>query len=284
MEAYPHLRIGREQPVTKKRSGTFRPPPPPEDLPAHARKLQKSLATSIEAAGQDIGGFDDRPLFKLKVGTLPPEQIEQAFPGVEIVSQEDGGYALAFADKAALDEFEARLSQLADGKTPKYANILYALEAFDHWTPEDRMGWALRREGPPAQEPFILDVELWPLGRRDEREAMTTAFNAWLAKEEAVILDRINAEDLVAYRLNTSRKQAEALLKHRDVRAADLPPRLGLELGVMQLDIQEVAQSAPPTNVPLVAILDSGIAEGHPLLAPALGDAQGFLLPDKSVP
>jgi len=30
----------------------------------------------------------------------------------------------------------------------------------------------------------------------------------------------------------------------------------------------------------LVAILDSGIAEGHPLLATALGDAQGFLFPD----
>ncbi|MEQ6342837.1 MAG: S8 family peptidase [Gammaproteobacteria bacterium] len=282
MDVYPHLRIEREQPVKQKRPGQ----PPrfsrPVDLPAHARKLQKSLATSIEEAGKDIGGFDNRPLFKLKVGALPPEQIEQAFPGVEVVSQEDGGYALAFADKAALDEFEARLSQLADGKTPKYANILYALEAFDHWTPEDRMGWALRRDGLPTQEPFILDVELWPLGRRDEREAMTTAFNAWLVKEGAVILDRINAEDLVAYRLKTSREQAEALLRHRDVRAADLPPRLGLELGVMHLDIQEVTQSAPLANAPFVAVLDSGIAEGHPLLAPALGDAQGFLLPDKA--
>ncbi|MGB4856688.1 MAG: S8 family peptidase, partial [Candidatus Dechloromonas phosphoritropha] len=263
------------------RPGTFRPPPPPADLPAHARKLQKSLTTSIEEAAKDIGGFDNRTLFKLKVGTLPPEQIEQGFPGVEVVSQENGGYALAFVDKSALDEFEARLSQLADGKSPKYANILYALEAFDHWTPEDRMGWALKREGLPTQEPFVIDVELWPLGRRDEREAMTTAFSVWLAKEGAAILDRINVEDFVAYRLRLSRKQAEALLKHRDVRAADLPPRLGLELGIMQLDIQEVSQSAPPADAPLVAVLDSGIAEGHPLLAPALGDAQGFLLPDK---
>ena len=70
--------------------------------------------------------------------------------------------------------------------------------------------------------------------------------------------------------------------RHRDVRAADLPPRWGLELGLMQLDIQEVTQSAPLVNAPFVAVLDSGIAEGHPLLAPALGDAQGFLLPDKA--
>ncbi len=236
----------------------------------------------MEEAGKDIGGFDDRPLFKLKVGTLPPEKIEQGFPGVEVVSQEDGGYALAFADKTALDEFEARLSQLADGMIPKYANILYALEAFDHWASEDRMGWALRREGLPAQEPFILDVELWPLGRRDERAAMISAFNAWVEEEGSEVLDRINAEDFVAYRLRLFRKHAESLLRHRDVRTADLPPRLGLELGIMQLDIHEVGQSAPPGEAPLVAVLDSGIAEGHPLLAPALGDAQGFLLPDKA--
>lgn len=282
MEAYPHLRIEREQPVKQKRPGQ----PPrfsrPPDVPAHARKLQKSLTTSIDEAGKDIGGFDDRLLFKLKVGTLAPEQIEQGFPGVEVVSQEDGGYALAFANKTALDEFEARLSQLVDGKSPKYANILYALEAFDHWTPEDRMGRALRREGLPAQEPFILDVELWPLGRHDERTAMMSAFNVWAGKEGAEILDRINAEDFVAYRLRLFRKQSEGLLRHRDVRTVDLPPRLGLELNIMQLDIQEVRQSAPPGDAPLVAVLDSGIAEGHPLLAPALGDAQGFLLPDKA--
>ena len=282
MEAYPHLRIEREQPVKQKRPSTFRPEPPPSDVPAHARRLQQSLTTAIKESERDVGGFDDRPLFKLKVGVLPPEQIEQAFPGVEVVSQEDGGYALAFADKTALVEFEARLSQLADGKTTKYANILYALEAFDHWTPEDRMGWALRRDGLPAQEPFILDVELWPLGRRDKREVMIIAFNAWLKKEGAAILDRIDAEDFVAYRLRLHRAQAESVLSHRDVRTADLPPRLGLELDIMKLDIQEVRQAAPPGDAPLVAVLDSGIAEGHPLLAPALGDAQGFLLPDKS--
>lgn len=281
MKAYPHLRIEREQPVKQKRPS--RPPRilPPVDVPCHARKLQQSLKTAVEAARQDIGGFDGRPLFKLKIGTLSPEQIEQGFPGVEVVSQEDGGYALIFADDEAMAEFEARLTQLVDGVTPKYATILYALEAFDHWSPEDRKGWALKREGLPGKEPFVFDVELWPLRRGNEREAMIAAFETWLTKAEITKLDRIDVEDLVAYRLKLSRKQAEVLLRHRDVRAADLPPRLGLELGVMQLDIQDLEQSKPPDNAPLLAVLDSGIAGGHPLLAPALGDAQGFLLPGK---
>jgi len=281
MEAYPHLRIEREQPVKPKRPG--QPPrfPRPTDISTHGRTLQQSLTLAIKETSKDIGGFDERPLFKLKVGALAPEQIEQGFPGVEVVSQEDGGYALGFANAAALDEFEARLSQLVDGKSPKYANILFALEAFDYWAPEDRMGWALKREGLPSQEPFVLDVELWPLGRATQRTAMTAAFTAWLAKNKITVLDSINVEDLVAYRLKLSRISAEEILRHRDVRAVDLPPRLGLEIGVLQLDIQNVSQTSPLNNAPLVAILDSGIAGGHPLLAPALGDAQGFLLPEK---
>jgi len=281
MDAYPHLRIERELPVKEKRPGQ----PPrisrPADVPGHARKLQASLASTIKAQEGEVEGFDTRPLFKLKVGSLPPEQIAQGFPGVEVLSQEDGGYALVFADEKALAEFEARLAQLAAGQKPKYENILFALEAFESWTPEDRMGWALKREGLPSQEPFILDVELWPLGRRDERAEMRKAFKARLEQMNVAILDSINAEDLLAYRLRLNRVDAELLLRHRDVRAVELPPRFGLDLGVFNVDLQDIQQSPAPDNAPTLAVLDSGVTAGHPLLAPAMADAQGFILPHR---
>lgn len=282
MEAYPHLKIEREQPINERRPG--RPPifRPPADVPAHARKLQYSLAVAREGVKADIGGFDDRPLFKLQIGSLSPDQLEQGFPGIEVISQEDGGYALAFASKAALTEFEARLTTLATGGVPRYATILYALEAFDHWTPEDRTGWALKRDGFPAAEPFLLDIELWPLGRRDEREAMVQVFERWLVEVGTRVLDSINKPELIAYRLRLDRHQADPLLHHRDVRTVDLPPHIGLEREVLQIDIQDIPPvPPPPMGAPLLAILDSGIAGGHPLIGPALGDAQGFLLPDK---
>ena len=282
MEAYQHLRIEREQPVNERRSRTYVPPPPPADTKSHARTLQRSLKAAYDKARTDIGGFDDRLLFKLKIGTLSPEQIEQGFPNVEVISQENGGYALVFANSAALSEFEARLSSLAGGVIPKYANILYALEAFDHWTPQDRMGWALKRDGLPGPEPFILDIELWPLARNDEREAMIPAFESWLTQEGIATLDRINSLELIAYRLKLECAQAEQILHNRDVRKVDLPPRMGLELDVLRLDIQEISPvPAPSDGAPLLTVLDSGIASGHPLIGPALGDAQGFLLPDR---
>ncbi|HBL52992.1 MAG TPA: serine protease [Syntrophaceae bacterium] len=282
MEAYQHLRIEREQPVNERRSRPFPPPPPPADIRGHAQKLQRSLEAARDAVKTDIGGFDDRPLFKLKIGTLTPEQIEQGFPGVEVISQENGGYAMAFANRMALAEFEARLTSLADGIVPKYANILYALEAFDHWTPQDRMGWALKRDGYPVAEPFLLDIELWPLGRRDERETMISAFERWLSQIGVETLDRINSAELIAYRLELDRPQSEQVLHNRDVRKVDLPPRMGLELDVLQLDIQEIPSVASPADgASLLAVLDSGIAGAHPLIGPALGDAQGFLNPDR---
>lgn len=281
MDVYPHLRIEREQPEKNRRPG--RPPiiQPPSDIPGHARKLKQSLSLATEESKQDVGGFDDRLLFKLKIGSLSPDEIEKGFAGIELISQEYGGYALVFATVEALGEFEARLNELADGRNPKYLNILYALEAFERFTPDDRKGWALKRDGFPAAKLFIIDVELWPLRKGNEREQMIFDFNSWLAGSKAEILDKVNVDDYVAYRLKLSRETAEDILNNRDVRNADLPPRLRLEPGVLQLDIMGVQQLPPPDNAPLIAVLDSGIAGNHPLLAPALADAQGFVGPEK---
>ena len=283
MPAYPHLKFEREKPINTRRPGGGRGPRPPDDITGHARSLQESLHAAQEAVTQDLPGFDGRPLFKLAVGTLAPEEIVRGFPSIEVVSQEDGGYALVFADDEALSEFEARLSTLASGGQPRYANILYALQAFDHWTPEDRKGWALKRDGLPESEPFMLDVELWPLGRSHDRADMKGAFESWIRGAEVEILDEINTDSFIAYRVSTPRHWANELLRLRDVRTVDLPPSLGLDLHVLRLDIQEVAEVLPPPpNAPLIGILDSGIASGHPLLGPALGDAQGFVNPDRA--
>lgn len=220
-------------------------------------------------------------MFKLDVGHFSPEEIRKGFPGVEVLSQEEGGYALAFASHDALEEFEARLSTLAKGQRPRYVNVLYALRAFEHWSEDDRKGWALNRDGMPRQAPFMLDVELWPVALKKDREALIRAFQAWLAKEGIIRLDWINTEGLLLYRVNVNPEQAAMLLRHRDVRTVDLPPRLGLELQALHMDVQDLPDMpAPPESAPLLAVLDSGLATNHPLLKPAIADAQGFMPPD----
>lgn len=279
-ETYPHLRLVREQPVNARRP---RPAPPQVARPLDPRvlgtRLRESLQSARDLAGLDTGGFDDRRLIKLELSSrLDPAQFQHISREIEIVSQEDEMVVLAFATEAALAEFEARLTTLAEGRKPRYENLLFALKGFDHWTEDDRTGWALGHEGWPIESPFILDVELWPVSSATERDRSWQAFEAWLREQGIEKLDAVKQAGLVLYRARVTRDQAALLLRHRDVRTVDLPPRQGLEVSLLRTDIQNLpAIPAPPTNAPGVVVLDSGIATAHPMLAPAIGDAESFL-------
>lgn len=281
MEAYQHLWIEREQPVNQRRPRKSYGIKPPDDIVGHGKHLYETFKTARKTVQEDIGGFDDRCLFKLEIHDLSPDELEK-ISGVELVSEEEGGYALAFADERALEEFEARLAKLSIGESPRRKEIFYALKGFDHWAPEDRMGWALKRDGMPTGEEFMLDIELWPVSRSDERVSLTQAFGAWLAHQGIKVLDKVDVDSLLLYRIRLNGIQANLILHHRDVRTVDLPPHFSLEPQLLSLDIQDIPEiPQPQDSAPIVAVLDSGVAGGHPLIRPALGDAQGFILPDK---
>jgi hypothetical protein len=91
-ESYPHLRISREEPVNERRPGTYFPSKPPADPAAFGRRLQASLEKAVEHASQDLGGFDERRLFRFEVEKgFQPDDIRKLAPaGIELVSQEDG--------------------------------------------------------------------------------------------------------------------------------------------------------------------------------------------------
>ncbi len=283
-ENYPHLRISREEPINKRRS---KPPPRfkvPEDPLAHAHKLQDSFHIAQEQAEEDISGFDERRLFRFEVQPgFNPDDIRRLAPGIELISQEEKTIILAFASEAAVEEFEARLSTLAEGGKPTNLNFIYALQAIGGWKAEDRSGWALTQEGFPDTEEFVIDVELWPLATQAESGKLRQAFEGWLQQNGIEQLDSVNQPGLLLNRLRVNRKQADLLLHHRDVRTVDLPPRYGLDMDLFGTEISDLPPvPQPPDNAPGITILDSGVATGHPLLGPAMGEAQSFIpgMPD----
>ena len=275
-----HLRITREEPINEKRPRQGFPRiAHPADPAAPGRYLYDQFQTVKQIAEREsLGGFDSRRLIKFEIAKeLRPDDL-QTIPGVELVSQEDKTIALAFATDEALEVFEARLTSLANGDRPTRKEILYALSAVDVWSAEDRKGWALRQEGLPTDAVFSLDVELWPLTNQLQRRQMVEQFEQWLTQSGIARLDRVHQASLILYRVSVNREQTGLLLRHRDVRTVDLPPNYGIEQGLLQLDIQAIPQSPqPPENSPGLTILDSGVASGHPLLAPAFGDGQSFL-------
>lgn len=286
--AYEHLRLERETPINlrhpRKYGGGLQPENPRAYGAELSNKLRDAKSRILDPEQADIGGFDNRKLLKIRLHagdkSVPPFD---AIPGVEIVSQEDEAVVLAFATEEGLAEFERRLASLARDGSVTRKELLYAIEDFDHWTPEDRTGNALREQGFPARAPFTLDIELWPQERQDKRQAMFSAFVAWLQERGIEKLDALQQPSLVMLRVRCNQPQAELLLRHRDVRTVDLPPRLGVSVQLLMTDINQFpAVDPPPADAPAIAVLDSGLTSGHPLLAAAVGDAQGYLEPHRS--
>jgi subtilisin family serine protease len=280
--SYEHLRISREPPEPERhrrriRKSLFPPPSNPQvfgDLLLGKFKLNLQ---SLEV--ESVLGFDDRKLIKIRlfesVSTLPEfENIS----GVEVVSHENKAIVLAFATEQGLNEFESRLTSLARNGTTTRKELLYAIENFENWTAEDRTGTALREQGLPDTELFLLDVELWPQERLDQRQAEFSAFKAWLKINLIELLDEILQPSLVMARVRCNREQANSLLRYRDVRKIDLPPRWGIKAELLTTGVSDIPKAAPPNaNAPAIAVLDSGLTAGHPLLSGAVGDAQNYL-------
>ena len=281
---YEHLRLEREQPVTDRHPGTRPHTKKPEDSRAYARNLRKSFDEVRRLGATPIAtGFDNCSLIKIRLnegGGAAPDF--EAIPGVEVVSQEEKSILLAFATAAGMDEFERRLTALAKDGTVRRADLFFAIQAFEQWTADDRMGPALSVQGLPSRPTFVLDAELWPQERAERRASLVAAFRDVVVKLGGSVLDTIEQPSLVMVRIRCGEAVARALLAHRDVRTLDLPPRLGLTVDLVQTDVQDIAAPpAPDAGAPIVGILDSGVTTNHPLLAPAVGDAQGFLSPDR---
>ena len=279
-----HLRLDRELPITER----HRPPDRrPRFRPADPRQFGRDLVAKLAAArvgvAETITGYDERFLLKILLRSGESLPNLDSIPGIELVSHEDRSIVLAFATAEGIAAVESRLLSLSRDGTVTGKQVLYAVENFSHWSPDDRMGNALRAQGVPQEERFIVDVELWPQERGDRRRLMLTLFQRWLDLEGIALLDTLTQPSLVMTKVLCDRKQLEGrLLRHRDVRTVDLPPRFGIQLQTLLTDIGGIPPPAPPgEDAPPIAVLDSGLTTGHPLIATAVGDAQGFVPPER---
>lgn len=250
----------------------------PEDPKAHARQLGEELDRRQEAASEETGAFDPRLLLKLEVEGIAPQDLEAISSGLRLVSQEGKSVVVLFADAVGLSEFRNRLGQVAAGRKPVRQEVLFAIKGIDGWSREDRRGPALRREGVPETASFVVDVELWALERSPDRKKMQAEFGQWCGARQIQVRDQLDQETIILWRVAVTREGLDEILGHRDVRQVDLPPRYQLDLNLLRLELQSIPEIVPPLpEAPGVVILDSGLATNHPLVAPAVGDAQSFV-------
>lgn len=277
-ERYLHLPLQRLEPVNPRRRGGGGPRvAPPADPPAHAFNLARQLESAVRGLKTQEQGFDPRLLLKLSYQVLDPQNLE-AIPGIQVVSQEGKEVVVLFATEQALQDFRSRLDQIRAGERAVRQDVLFAIKGIDGWSPQDRTGPSLSREGFPATGRFTVDAELWPLDQGRQRELMLEHFGTWCREKGLEIVDSVNQETIILYRLRVEASGLQILLLNRDVRLVDLPPRFQLDIGVVRRPLSSInTPSSPPDSAAAISILDSGLATNHPLIGPAVGDAQSFI-------
>ena len=97
--SHPHLELGREEPVTERRTRPFGAQRErPDGFESHASTLREHLRSARQAKDDEVGGYDERRLIKIELTEkVLPEEVANVARGIEIVSQEEGQLVLAFA-------------------------------------------------------------------------------------------------------------------------------------------------------------------------------------------
>lgn len=193
---------------------------------------------------------------------------------------------ILFSTDTEMRTFRERLNAYQSGpqaarKNAPHSPIFANIEEIGKIRPVDRIGRLFVAEGLAQPDSFIdgtvytVDVELWHTGNQQECRRQVQGISEYVATQGGRVTDHYVGSSLVLIRLKASGRVIKTLLEVDAVAAIDRPPRVSLRVS-QQLDIslQDLQPSpAPPDNASGICILDSGIASGHPLLAPAIGEA-----------
>lgn len=142
---------------------------------------------------------------------------------------------------------------------------------------EDRTGQRLAEEGTPIRPEFALDVDLWHPGTEDEARHISNQLRALCAKYGGRVQDEMRTQSLVLARINGNAKLLDVLLDLDIVAQVNLPPKLDKAHETLFNDAVGAAHIPVPTgDEPKVAVIDSGVLSGHPLLAGWVLDERDF--------
>lgn len=313
-----HLKLSRELPTgarVVKSSGFARPARFP-DQPAHGAKLERDIAQlrAIYAKRTNVLGIDPQNVAVLEFNAAPEESALRSaglrvldwFPDRVVVAAtsdpslvglvqrldkyQTGPRAAAadvHADEIALDASDRDLNQARERSAPHQA-LFDRIEAVRALSPEevltsDAMALIDRSD---AEAALLFDVQCWcPEDEQDARQRHDETSRAVQAGGGRVVDSSLrHANGLSLLRVEASPATARQLALVPHVRRIDgLPRPLLSHLESVQSGADALPPVLPPLpGSPVIAVIDSGVRSGHPLIGPAflMADATAGLDPE----
>ena len=289
IELLPHIVIQREplqELIRPRRRGPSRIQPR-SNRKEHAERMKGQTTASAEELArlrasfgvapdrflvlrlETIGGDQRETLERLNVAIV--EEVEEVRDGTTVYR-----LLVQFPDSESLTTFTTEYDRYSDETAETTAlpyatrrNLFDALESVTSVTAEERTGRRLRREGPPTDAAFYLDVDLWNPGTADGQRELTNLFRTFVqSRGGRVARDPLITPSLFLVKVEANQTLLNELLQLDVVSLVDLPPVPPPEDAFDLLSAFEPPNPlAPvPANGPLACVVDSGVSAGHPLL------------------
>ena len=288
MTRYDHLRLIRLPEQLERRKHGGGNGAPARDPGAHSRKLRTEPdAAVVEQRRRRRPEFVDPSLIlrvRMKGMTLE-EDWERL--GLSLLASDEDKTLILFASNGDLQEFRVRLDAYSRGTppgqaAPSYSGFIGRVEEINAVEPRDRIGRRLREEGFADLEdfatdrPFILDLELWDIGRRELRARKLDQIADYIDAQGGEVLDRYVGPSITMLRARLTGADVLTLLMVEEVATIDLPPQPDMVTGeALDLAIADLPELAPVLDeAPVIGVIDSGVNE-HPLLTDVLVGAIG---------
>lgn len=255
------------------------PPTPTRDWQAHGSKLEtqaEQLARNfVERIKIAPRGINPKLVFKLRTqGSLDESKLSSL--GLHLLAKEGKNAIVVFPDEQTLNSLRNRLREYT--RRDKKHSHLGSIEEILELTPQDRVGRKLREKPLESGEIAALDIELWHSGNNQECRQKIDEVTRLLRGQGLRVTDQWVGESLCLIRATVNQTTLNALVEIDYVKEIDRRSAPTFEMtDVFRLDLSQVDFEQPPQgNLVGVLVIDSGVAQRHPLIEQVLGDAQVF--------
>jgi subtilisin family serine protease len=231
-------------------------------------------------------GVDPRLILVIELGTtVASDDFRRA--GLQVLDASDTSMVVAFADDPQMAGFLERLDECAAGipvgrANERYAAFVDAIDAVRALGPDDRISIALTEAVArmDSRAELRLDVELWHPDDRTRADEWIDLLRAAVAEAGGTVADTYTSDQVgvILARVYLPAGLIRDLAELDVVARLDVLPHPALTRPqLFALDVDQLPDVGPPSpHSPIVGLVDSGIASGHPLIGPAVLAAEAL--------